>query len=1283
MSDDTPFSRFTNLYSLSKTLKFELKPIGNTQKMLEDNNVFKKDEIIQIKYQDTKPYFDRLHRDFIEESLNDVKLDGLTEYFDNFKEWKKDKNNQINKNTIKKNKELLRKQVVSFFDRKGKEWATQKYTHLKIKKKDLNILFEEQVFQILKDKYGNEEKTKLINHETGELVSKFDGWKGFTGYFIKLFETRKNFYKSDGTSTAIATRIVDQNLDRFLDNILIYESIKNKISVTEIEEFSNLKADDVFTVNYYSNCLLQDGINQYNEFLGGKTLQNGEKIKGINEIINEYRLANKGEKLPFLKKLDKQILSEKGNYTEEVQTDEELKEILKLFHQSSTTRIKLLKKLLNNFFEDTSKYNLTGIFISKPALNTISHKWTDQTDTFNLNLYEVLKAEKLISGSKNQSEEGYALPDFISLEYLKIALDKIAPEQRFWKDRYFENLDGDAVLHDNKNVWQQFLDIFAFEFYSHFIRNIKNAQAGVEEEDGYEIYDKKIQALFLDFKINKGTKVTIKNFADEVLNIYQMAKYFALEKKRSWVEDLELDNEFYHHLEYGFKENFYENAYEEIVQPYNKIRNYLTKKPYSENKWKLNFENPTLANGWDKNKESDNTAIILTKGNNYYLAIMHKGDNQIFNDKNKADYHIVGETEYYKKMVYKLFPDPAKMMPKVCFSTKGLDFFKPSTEIINIYKNNEFKIGETFSLQSMQKLISFYIDCLGKYDGWKCYSFEYIKKPNEYLKNIGEFYSDVAKSGYKLDFEEISSDYIETNNKSNKLFLFQIYSKDFSSESKGVKNIHTLYFQEVFSEPNRLNNFPLKLNGQAELFFRPKTEISRLGNKKDNNNKEIINHKRYSNDKIFFHIPITFNRYAKGDNRFNTQINNFLANNPDIKIIGVDRGEKHLAYYSVIRQNGEIIESGSLNTINNVDYATKLDERAKNREQARKDWQDVEVIKDLKKGYISQVVRRLADLAIKHNAIIVMEDLNMRFKQIRGGIEKSIYQQLEKALIEKLNYLVDKKEVDPEKAGHLLRAYQLTAPITSFKEMGKQTGIIFYTQASYTSRIDPLTGWRPNLYLKYTNANKAKEDLLKFDSIEYNADKDRFEFRYDITKFQQLKEYPKKTNWTICSNVERYRWNKRLNNNKGGYDYYPNITENLKELLKDYSIETESKDIKQQISEVVESGNEKLFKDLLFYINLICQIRNTQQDKQGDENDFILSPIEPFFDSRKSEINGKNLPRNGDDNGAYNIARKGIIILNKISDFVSKKITAENLILNDLYISHSEWDDFTVKSAIL
>ena len=41
-----------------------------------------------------------------------------------------------------------------------------------------------------------------------------------------------------------------------------------------------------------------------------------------------------------------------------------------------------------------------------------------------------------------------------------------------------------------------------------------------------------------------------------------------------------------------------------IVPLYSKVRNYLTRKPYKTEKYKLNFENSTLLAGWDVNRAS-------------------------------------------------------------------------------------------------------------------------------------------------------------------------------------------------------------------------------------------------------------------------------------------------------------------------------------------------------------------------------------------------------------------------------------------------------------------------------------------------------------------------------------------------------------------------------------------------------------------------------------------------------------------------------------------------------
>ena len=49
--------------------------------------------------------------------------------------------------------------------------------------------------------------------------------------------------------------------------------------------------------------------------------------------------------------------------------------------------------------------------------------------------------------------------------------------------------------------------------------------------------------------------------------------------------------------------------------------------------------------------------------------------------------------------------------------------------------------------------------------------------------------------------------------------MFQFYNKFFSEQSHGTDNLHTMYLKNLFS-PENLNNIVLKLNGEAELFYR-------------------------------------------------------------------------------------------------------------------------------------------------------------------------------------------------------------------------------------------------------------------------------------------------------------------------------------------------------------------------------------------------------------------------------------------------------------------------------
>ena len=118
----------------------------------------------------------------------------------------------------------------------------------------------------------------------------------------------------------------------------------------------------------------------------------------------------------------------------------------------------------------------------------------------------------------------------------------------------------------------------------------------------------------------------IKKALDSVQELFWFISPLMYEKPQEEVFDLDLDTEFYE------KFNAIYEGLRQIIPLYNKTRNFIAQKPFNVSKFKLNFENSTLLDGWDKNKEADNWSILFRKDNNYYLGIIAsgKGNNKIF-----------------------------------------------------------------------------------------------------------------------------------------------------------------------------------------------------------------------------------------------------------------------------------------------------------------------------------------------------------------------------------------------------------------------------------------------------------------------------------------------------------------------------------------------------------------------------------------------------------------------------------------------------------------------------
>ena len=1248
---------FTNLYSVSKTLRFELKPIGKTKENIEKNGILERDSERAVAYKAVKKVIDIRHKYFIDNCLSKYELPQkqLEEFY---LLYHLPTSEQKRKTDMPKVQEILRKQIS---DRFTKDNYYKRLFGKELIREDLTEFVNTPDYEkIIRSMPGNEqlsnEEVKQIQENTQREIAQFND---FTTYFVGFYDNRRNMYVAEDKATSIAHRMINENLPKFVDNMDVFE----KIAASDVsrhfdelykamEPYLNVcNLADMFKLDYFSMVLTQTQIDVYNAIIGGKTLDDGTKIQGLNEYVNLYnqQQKDKTKRLPKLKPLFKQILSERNAISwlpDEFENDNDMLQSIEKCYQDLNEQVFVALKLLLTNIKD---YDLEHIYLPNDLqLTDISQKhfgkWSVIKNAVIENLQSANPKKKTESGEKYDERIAKLLKgnDSYSIGFINDLL-KGKTEDFKPLENYFARMGAE----DNENGQK----------LNHFAR-IENAYTEIKQLLNTEYpTDKSLSQ-------DKANVEKIKNLLDAIKDLQHFVKPLLGSGTES-----EKDNSFY-----GEFTPLWETL-DQITPLYNMVRNRMTKKPYSDEKIKINFDNSTLLAGWDLNKESDNTCTLLRKDGNYYLAIIDKRHNKVLKPEN-----LVSEGECYEKMVYKQLGQISQQLPRIAFSNSWKQKINIPQEVIEIKQTESFKHDN----EHLQKLISYYKYFVSNHDEWNKFFNIKFSNRNDY-RNLPDFYSEVDTQFYNLSFTNVSAEYINQLVDEGKIYLFQIYNKDFSPFSKGTPNMHTLYWKALFDEKN-LANVVYKLNGEAEVFFRKHSLVATkpthpanqpIANKNAQNQKkestfayDLIKDRRYTVDKFQFHVPITMNFKAAGINNINPKVNEFLKESNATHIIGIDRGERHLLYLSLIDLNGDVVEQYSLNEIVNeyngntyrTNYHNLLDSKEKQRDEARRSWQTIENIKELKEGYMSQVVHKIAELMVKYNAIVVLEDLNMGFMRGRQKVEKQVYQKFEKMLIDKLNYLVDKK-IDADKTGGVLNAYQLTNKFESFQKLGKQSGFLFYIPAWNTSKMDPTTGFVNLLDTRYENMEKAKVFFGKFESIRYNQAKDWFEFAFDYGKFTTKAEGTR-TKWTLCTygtRIETWR-NPEKNNEFDSVEF--DLTDKFKELFAKYKLDLYG-NLKEQICSQTDVA---FFKDLLHLLHLTLQMRNSIT---GTETDYLISPVMnancEFYDSRKC---GKNLPENADANGAYNIARKGLWVIKQI------KQTNGDLSKIRLAISNKEWLKF-------
>lgn len=179
------YEELTGSYSLTKTINLALNPIGETLRHIEEKGFIAQDEQRAEDYKKVKDIIDRYHKYFITMCLDGFKFstDKLMKYVELAENSKRDED------AFDEVKTQLRKEIVAAF-KKGETY---------------NDLFKKELILEHLPNFVTDENEK-------RLVASFNK---FTTYFTGFHENRENMYSDEAKSTAIAHRLIHENLPVF------------------------------------------------------------------------------------------------------------------------------------------------------------------------------------------------------------------------------------------------------------------------------------------------------------------------------------------------------------------------------------------------------------------------------------------------------------------------------------------------------------------------------------------------------------------------------------------------------------------------------------------------------------------------------------------------------------------------------------------------------------------------------------------------------------------------------------------------------------------------------------------------------------------------------------------------------------------------------------------------------------------------------------------------------------------------------------------------------------
>lgn len=523
------------------------------------------------------------------------------------------------------------------------------------------------------------------------------------------------------------------------------------------------------------------------------------KLQGINEIVNNEhnQFSDKQDKVPKLKPLHKQILSDETSVSfiaKGFEDDVELCDTVNSFYLARISTLEKLQLLFGSFAD----FDMNRIIITNKSLNNLSkavygdfsllrravtYFYENQIEPDFEAKLESAKSEK--AKVKLLAQKEFFVESNHSIEFLEKAVsfyqegrENKAPEsaiQQFFATVLIKDNNPIKVARATYNYLKGFLE-----------KGVNGAQW---KEGGKEL-----------LKLKDKQEITeLKKMLDALMDVYHFARL--LETTDEITENK--DEVFYAELA-QFKDEF-----GNMPALYDKVRNYITQKPYTKDKIKLNFGSATLLGGWDKNKEKTNLSTLLRKDGLYYLAIFKQDYRNVFDGM-----PVDSAGANFEKMVYKYIPSPSKMLPKVFLSKKGIATFHPPKHLLENYEKGTHKKGDDFNLEHCHELIDFFKKSLFAHEEWKHFGFEFSEtKTYKDLSDIYDYNNYVYDAAVDAEVQKLNEDYDkglfeEQDNEQgiDDNLLFEQYLEDLENGEISSNTLWADYrddWHEAFAEADR------------------------------------------------------------------------------------------------------------------------------------------------------------------------------------------------------------------------------------------------------------------------------------------------------------------------------------------------------------------------------------------------------------------------------------------------------------------------------------------------